>query len=630
MNTFKDEILKKIKELENKFFTHLSKKSLEINMNYEDFSEKVNLILESNRLMIESITNQKINFEKITKLESITNGINEKLITFDIRINNTINDIKKMKFNYDKIINDNIIIPAYIGPGTKYKSLGDFIINTINEFRIFKEEKEKLSISNIELKNKMDSMMKNMSNFVEFNSARCMAYTDTKEKELQTKLDSLIKQMDEKTLEGNQGIYVKQIKSEEKLKEITNELNKLLENKNYINNKFDKIEINEDEINEELKKVSNEVYELKIIKNDLREKIKNLYQKIQNMDKESKNKFVVQQNKTSQDIIPTKNSQFNSLGNIFYRSNNNINNTIEDKNKTKKNEFPNLSNIFNSATPKTTQNKEKEKMRLYRNEKKSSLNFFNSKTEEESKDNKNIIKNIENKNINENTLRKSNNNIIIKERKNSEKNKILKPDNFISPKIRSNNKITIKEKIYQTSTNNLNLNSYLPKNKNILITETNENSKTKNNDIIEIKKKSKNLKMLDYKDERFGKTKIEFIKILNNNKKEEIKPKIKFSKKYQNNITQTSSNIHNKEIDIENLLCSNDNKNIIECNLINLNMMDLPEYKNSIISSGQDLKQNSFDSNYNERKSYKIDSKNKTVSSNFSKTTNAFYTNKEN
>ena len=630
MNTFKDEILKKIKELENKFFTHLSKKSLEINMNYEDFSEKVNLILESNRLMIESITNQKINFEKITKLESITNGINEKLITFDIRINNTINDIKKMKFNYDKIINDNIIIPAYIGPGTKYKSLGDFIINTINEFRIFKEEKEKLSISNIELKNKMDSMMKNMSNFVEFNSARCMAYTDTKEKELQTKLDSLIKQMDEKTLEGNQGIYVKQIKSEEKLKEITNELNKLLENKNYINNKFDKIEINEDEINEELKKVSNEVYELKIIKNDLREKIKNLYQKIQNMDKESKNKFVVQQNKTSQDIIPTKNSQFNSLGNIFYRSNNNINNTIEEKNKTKKNEFPNLSNIFNSATPKTTQNKEKEKMRLYRNEKKSSLNFFNSKTEEESKDNKNIIKNIENKNINENTLRKSNNNIIIKERKNSEKNKILKPDNFISPKIRSNNKITIKEKIYQTSTNNLNLNSYLPKNKNILITETNENSKTKNNDIIEIKKKSKNLKMLDYKDERFGKTKIEFIKILNNNKKEEIKPKIKFSKKYQNNITQTNSNIHNKEIDIENLLCSNDNKNIIECNLINLNMMDLPEYKNSIISSGQDLKQNSFDSNYNERKSYKIDSKNKTVSSNFSKTTNAFYTNKEN
>ena len=630
MNTFKDEILKKIKELENKFFTHLSKKSLEINMNYEDFSEKVNLILESNRLMIESITNQKINFEKITKLESITNGINEKLITFDIRINNTINDIKKMKFNYDKIINDNIIIPAYIGPGTKYKSLGDFIINTINEFRIFKEEKEKLSISNIELKNKMDSMMKNMSNFVEFNSARCMAYTDTKEKELQTKLDSLIKQMDEKTLEGNQGIYVKQIKSEEKLKEISNELNKLLENKNYINNKFDKIEINEDEINEELKKVSNEVYELKIIKNDLREKIKNLYQKIQNMDKESKNKFVVQQNKTSQDIIPSKNSQFNSLGNIFYRSNNNINNTIEEKNKTKKNEFPNLSNIFNSATPKTTQNKEKEKMRLYRNEKKSSLNFFNSKTEEESKDNKNIIKNIENKNINENTLRKSNNNIIIKERKNSEKNKILKPDNFISPKIRSNNKITIKEKIYQTSTNNLNLNSYLPKNKNILITETNENSKTKNNDIIEIKKKSKNLKMLDYKDERFGKTKIEFIKILNNNKKEEIKPKIKFSKKYQNNITQTNSNIHNKEIDIENLLCSNDNKNIIECNLINLNMMDLPEYKNSIISSGQDLKQNSFDSNYNERKSYKIDSKNKTVSSNFSKTTNAFYTNKEN
>ena len=56
--------------------------------------------------------------------------------------------------------------------------------------------------------------------------------------------------------------------------------------------------------------------------------------------------------------------------------------------------------------------------------------------------------------------------------------------------------------------------------------------------------------------------------------------------------------------------------------------MDLPENKNSI-NLNQNLNYNSFDSNFNDKKS-KIDSKNKTVSSNFSKTANAFYTYKDN
>ena len=628
MNKFQDEILKKIKELETRLFTHLSKKNLEINMNYEDFSEKVNSILESNRLMIESITNQKINFEKISKLESLINVINEKLTTHDIRINNIINDIKKMKFNYDKILNDNLIIPTYIGPGSMYKSIGDFIVNSINEFKIFKEEKEKLNISNIELKNKLDSMMKNMSNFVEFNSARCMAYTDAKEKEFQEKLDSKMKQIDEKNLEGNQGVYAKQIKSEAKINELGNELNKLLEDKNNINNKFEKIELNEGEINEELKKVSNEVFELKIMKRDLSEKIKYLTKKIENINKESKSKFFVQQNKDNQDILPVKKNKFNSVGNIFHilNNNNNINNTLEEKNKKEKNEFPNLSNIFNSLSPNNTKNKEKTK--IYRNEKKDSLFLFNSKTEEESKDIKNIIKKQEEKNINENKFRKSTNNIFIKEKKISDlKNKILKSENnFISPKIISNNKITIKEKIYQTSVNNLKFNSFYPKNKYLLSTEKNENHKVKNNDINENQKRAKNLKMLEYENNSFGRTKIELNKNNINNKKEESKQKNKFNKNYQDHITQTS--FINKEIDNENPIHSNDNQNIIKCNLINLNLMDLPENKNSI-NLNQNLNYNSFDSNFNDKKS-KIDSKNKTVSSNFSKTANAFYTYKDN
>ena len=77
---FKDEILKKIREMETKFFNELSKRNFAININYENFSEKVNSILESNKLMISSITNQKLNIDKIKKLELDIQKIDDTLI----------------------------------------------------------------------------------------------------------------------------------------------------------------------------------------------------------------------------------------------------------------------------------------------------------------------------------------------------------------------------------------------------------------------------------------------------------------------------------------------------------------------------------------------------------------------
>ena len=208
MNIFKDEILSRIRELETKFFKELSKKKFEININYETFSDKLNSILESNRQMIESITNQKIHFEKINNLELNKKEIEEKLTTHDIRINNTLNEIRKMKFNYDKVISDNLIIPAYIGPGSMYKSLDEFIINSIEEFKKFKEEKEKIIDANTELKPKIDLMSKNLTNFVEFNASRCLVHADSKEKDYQLKLEEKFREFSEKSNEINQYIYM--------------------------------------------------------------------------------------------------------------------------------------------------------------------------------------------------------------------------------------------------------------------------------------------------------------------------------------------------------------------------------------------------------------------------------------
>ena len=60
-----------------------------------------------------------------------------------------------MKFNYDKIISENLIIPAYIGPASPYKTLGDFIKNSIDEIKKFKSDKENLKQENKDLKSKI-------------------------------------------------------------------------------------------------------------------------------------------------------------------------------------------------------------------------------------------------------------------------------------------------------------------------------------------------------------------------------------------------------------------------------------------------------------------------------------------
>ena len=387
MNIFKDEVLKEMREIETRILQQLSKKHLENNINYENFSEKVNSILESNRLMIDSISNQKLHFEKINKLEIKTKEIDEKLTTNIIRLNNALDEIKKMRFNYDKIISENLMIPAYIGPGSTYKSIGEFIVNSIDEIKKFKDEKERIKKDNKELITKMDVISKNLSNFVEFNSTRCLAYTDSKEKEYQLKLDDKFKQLNEQSMETNKQIYANQIIFDEKLKDIGDKISQFSEtNINFlINNKFDKIKKMEKEINDKLHKTIKEVNELKNMKNELKEQMKNVYSKIEKLNQ--KTKLNVMHDKINHDnFIKTKKSNKNAIGNFFYNTNNNIINAKEEKFKNNKNDIPSFSNIFNPLPQNNVSHNEK--IKVFRNDKPPSLYNYYSKTEEGNNENK--------------------------------------------------------------------------------------------------------------------------------------------------------------------------------------------------------------------------------------------------
>jgi hypothetical protein len=580
--------------------------------------------------MISSITNQKINIEKIKKLELDIQKIDDTLITHDIRINNTLNEIKKMKFNYDKIISENIIIPAYIGPGCVYKSLGEFIISSTEEFKKFKEEKDNLMQMKNDLKIHFDSMAKNMTNFIEINTSKNKAYTDSKEKEYQLMIDAKIKKLDEKSLETNQHIYSNQIKFEEQLKEIGDKLGKLTYNKidinSMINGKLIKIKEKEDKMDEQLQKAIKEVNELKKIKKELTEQMKGIYLKLEDLNKNSKLKNN-QQNKINKEIIDTinKNNNVNSLGNIFNNKNNrsninisnntskntNINNNqkyIIENNKEKvndnKNNLPNLSNIMNQLSPINIKNEKK----IFRNEKRDySMKFMDSKTQEDKKLSKTKINFKEEKenNVKENVFRKSTNNIFIKQSdtKESDDKKDVKDvskneKSYFSPKAIKNNELKVKEKLYE-KLNNLKENKK-QKFFNTQIKDTlNFNFLDKK---INIEYKNKNAKQINSNNNSFRKKGTEYFghSINVNTIQNMSKPYKSLNKNYQNILIQTTkadntSQLQKNEIindkkvpNVNYINCYTDytdnsskKNNAIECNVVNLNLLNFPDSKNN-------------------------------------------------
>ena len=153
--------------------------------------------------MIETVTSQKLNFEKIAQLETSRKYMDEILTTHDVKISSMTSEIDKMRFKYDKILGENLIIPGYIGVGCNFRNLREFIVNSIIDIKKLKEEKEILKRQEKEMKSKIELMLRNMTNMVEYNSARIREYTNSKDHEIEDMLNDKLKKHDEKALESN-------------------------------------------------------------------------------------------------------------------------------------------------------------------------------------------------------------------------------------------------------------------------------------------------------------------------------------------------------------------------------------------------------------------------------------------
>ena len=543
MYLFKNEIYNKIREIEIKLSTELKTKNSEINANLTTFNEKVSSILESNKLMIESITKQNYNFEKIEKLEISKNAMNEMIFSHKLKLTNIYSEINKIKYRFDKMVNENIIMPGYVGPGNEFKNLAEFIISTVKEIKKLKEEKDQIKKDNRELKTKVDLLMRNMSSMLEYNSSKIKELANIKNNEIESILDSKMKKY-EKSLNS-------QMKLEEKIKEIGIEIGKINDSQINVNeiikNKFEEIKKMEEEMNGKLLSALKEVEEVQKMKEELNDKIKNISFKA---SEGSKNKYMRRPNKLKTGIL--KNNNINSLKNKL--DNSNHRNSIKAMSILPKKNNKNV-NIVNNAFSLNKELSDKKTIISEEHNSKKDLNI----------------------NINSNIL--TDKKIIFKENIFRKSSKTLKFKDIIKSFDKEIETIETKETKDNLLTNPIKDNIFLNEGKNIrgkifektLTNFSKDNKKILTNAGIQnlIKenkiKKEQKIKLAKYS--KYTKENKILDKVLSMSDDEEYKR----TKTLQNDKKMNSSKEekNNKNIGTRNI-------HIVDCNLVNLNLIQVP------------------------------------------------------
>ena len=180
MNLFKEEILKKIRELETKLTSKITTKELSISTDLNSLTSKFNLLNNNNKDILATITTQKVKIEKVSELESFKNKADNMLLTHEVRIKNNIDQIEKIKTKYDKIVSDNLYVSGYIGTNCQFRNVSEYLSFNIAEISRLKMEKDQLKRDIKELKHKFDGIMKSMINMNDNTVKLCNSYTESK------------------------------------------------------------------------------------------------------------------------------------------------------------------------------------------------------------------------------------------------------------------------------------------------------------------------------------------------------------------------------------------------------------------------------------------------------------------
>ena len=259
---FKDEIFKTIRLLENRLTSDITDKFTQSSLLYEAVNNRLNLISSNNDSLLELLTSQKLNLDKISSLEKTNNKIEQNLITNELKLKQIISEIENLRDKYEKIMFENLQVTGYVGPGCQYKNIGDYIRTNIAEFSKMKMDKEKIKMENSRLKNKLDNMVKNTLSLVDSGIITCQKYSDRKHADIKTLLENKLIEFNEKNMDLRAMINKAETDNEKNVENLRKDVEELQSIKEaFINATENKIS----EINDKIEIIIQEIEVLKKI-----------------------------------------------------------------------------------------------------------------------------------------------------------------------------------------------------------------------------------------------------------------------------------------------------------------------------------------------------------------------------
>ena len=236
MNLFKEEILKKIRELETKLTSKITTKELSISTDLNSLTSKFNLLNNNNKDILATITTQKVKLEKVSELESFKNKADNMLLTHEVRIKNNIDQIEKIKTKYDKIVSDNLYVSGYIGTNCQFRNVSEYLSFNIAEISRLKMEKDQLKRDIKELKHKFDGIMKSMINMNDNTVKLCNSYTESKTEDFEKMFAHAREELNQKNMDMRVVITKFQNDTDQKVINLMEEINKLIKSESNLNN----------------------------------------------------------------------------------------------------------------------------------------------------------------------------------------------------------------------------------------------------------------------------------------------------------------------------------------------------------------------------------------------------------
>ena len=286
---FKNDILKDIHGLDKRLSEQIKIKNKSYDSILYDFKERLEKIEKDNKASILNIFEIKTKINQFNELFTYKQNIDNTIYSQEMRTKITMEEVYKLKSKYEKVINDNLIIPGLIGGSFRFKNLKDYILFFSMEMSRVKSWQEEHKKLDVEFKKKIDDIPITMVTMLDSAAKQNKEYNEQKQKDNAKYLENKIEEFNERIKEIKNE-YLESIKNyEEKLNE---QINSFMSIKSDIFSEVD------DKINkarnkgitkdrEKIKKIIKEIDELKIRRDKRDEQVLNNTKSI----KEIKNKI---------------------------------------------------------------------------------------------------------------------------------------------------------------------------------------------------------------------------------------------------------------------------------------------------------------------------------------------------